>query len=172
MDITLENNPLFPISTTVKAYLASGWGPDTPVSGKPIGSVVKEAAVAEDGKLALKGLAADTKYFLAAEVGGVWRYSALLTSEAEVEPASQAEVSVLEEQLAAKLNKPESIPGYTQTFSTAARTHAEAELPTNISATLVSEVDTQLNATNKALNELKKLANGIVDDLQAAGLAK
>lgn len=55
---------------------------------------------------------------------------------------------------------------YTQTFATKARTQAEAELPTNISATLVAEIVTQLNATNKALNELKKLCNGIIDDLQ------
>jgi hypothetical protein len=68
--------------------------------------------------------------------------------------------------------KPESPNAYTQTFSTAARTQAEAELPTNISATLITELNSQANATNKALNEIKKLVNGLVDDLQATGIIK
>jgi hypothetical protein len=59
---------------------------------------------------------------------------------------------------------------YTQTYSTAARTHVEAELPTNISATLVTEIDTSLNTTNKAVNELKKLINSVIDDQQLYGL--
>lgn len=61
---------------------------------------------------------------------------------------------------------------YTQTFATAARTHVKGELPTNIAATLVTELDTQLNATNEAVNELKKLANSLIDDSQAIGIAQ
>lgn len=59
---------------------------------------------------------------------------------------------------------------YTQTYSTAARTHAEEALSTSISLTLVSEVVPILNQQNKAINELKKLCNGLVDDLQALEL--
>lgn len=70
------------------------------------------------------------------------------------------------------LAKPAEPSTYTQTYSSAARSHAEEALPTGLAATLVTEVVTALNSTNKAVNELKKLVNGIVDDLQSAGLAK
>lgn len=70
------------------------------------------------------------------------------------------------------LAKPADPPAYTQTFSTAARTHAESALPTDLAATLITEVVTALNSTNKAVNELKKLANGLIDDQQSVGLAK
>jgi hypothetical protein len=59
---------------------------------------------------------------------------------------------------------------YTQTYNTAARTHAEEELATNLSIALLTEVAPILNKQNKAINELKKLANSVIDDLQAAGL--
>lgn len=55
---------------------------------------------------------------------------------------------------------------YTQTFATAARTQAKAELSEAVSATLIAEIVTQLNTTNAAVNEVKKLCNGIIDDLQ------
>jgi hypothetical protein len=58
---------------------------------------------------------------------------------------------------------------YTQTYATAARTHAEPELSTTISVTLVTELDTELNKTNKAVNELKKLINSVIDDHQLYG---
>lgn len=64
---------------------------------------------------------------------------------------------------AAKLTKSAA---YTQTYSTAARTHVVEALSTSISATLIAELVTQLNSTNSAVNELKKLANGVIDDLQ------
>lgn len=75
-------------------------------------------------------------------------------------------------QLAAKLPKAGEPPAYTQTYSTAARTHAASELPTNITATLLTEVISQLNTTNAAVNELKKLLNALIDDAQTNGLAK
>lgn len=59
---------------------------------------------------------------------------------------------------------------YTQTFSGTTRTHAKGELPTNITATLITELNTQLNATNEAVNELKKFTNQVVDDFQANGM--
>lgn len=55
---------------------------------------------------------------------------------------------------------------YTQTYATKARTQAKPELSEAVSATLVAEIVTQLNTTNAAVNELKKLCNGIIDDLQ------
>lgn len=59
---------------------------------------------------------------------------------------------------------------YTLTYSTTARVHQEPELATNISVTLVTELDTELNKTNKAVNELKKLQNAVIKDFQANGL--
>lgn len=59
---------------------------------------------------------------------------------------------------------------YTQTYSTAARVQAEPELPTTITATLITELDAELNKTNKAVNELKKLINSVIDDFQANGM--
>lgn len=73
-----------------------------------------------------------------------------------------------------------SVPGitgpvgsaYTQTYSTATRTHAKSELSEAVSATLIAELVTQLNTTNAAVNELKKLSNGVIDDLQTASVLK
>lgn len=75
-------------------------------------------------------------------------------------------------QLAAKLPKAGEPPAYTQTYSTAARTHAEPEMATNISLALLTEVAPILNNQNKAINELKKLVNALIDDAQTNGLAK
>jgi hypothetical protein len=75
-------------------------------------------------------------------------------------------------QLAAKLPKAGEPPAYTQTFSTAARTHVEPEMSTSLSIALLTEVAPILNAQNKAINELKKLVNALIDDAQANGLAK
>lgn len=55
---------------------------------------------------------------------------------------------------------------YTQTYSPAARIQALEALSTSISIALLTEVAGQINTTNAAVNELKKLANGIVDDMQ------
>lgn len=59
---------------------------------------------------------------------------------------------------------------YTQTYATAARSHVEAELPTTIGATLITELDAELVKTNKCVNELKKLINSVIDDGQTYGL--
>lgn len=81
--------------------------------------------------------------------------------------------------------KPESPGTFTQTFSTAGRTHAEAELATNLPTNLnvvttllgalVGEVNLANKRTNeiaKALNEQKKLVNALIDDSQAVGISK
>jgi len=59
---------------------------------------------------------------------------------------------------------------YTQTYGTASRSHVEEALATNLSLTLVTEVVPVLNAQNKCINELKKLVNQLIDDLQAVGV--
>ena len=59
---------------------------------------------------------------------------------------------------------------YTQTYSEAARTQAAGALSTSVSISLLTEVAGQFNTTNAAVNELKKLVNGLIDDLQAAGI--
>lgn len=61
---------------------------------------------------------------------------------------------------------------YTQTFSEATRTHAKSALATNIAVALVTELDTEVNKTNEAVNELKKVINGLIDDLQVSGIVK
>lgn len=59
---------------------------------------------------------------------------------------------------------------YTQTFSEDTRTHARPALSTTISLTLLTEVASLMNNTNLAVNELKKLVNQVIDDLQSEGL--
>ena len=59
---------------------------------------------------------------------------------------------------------------YTQTNSEAARTHAANALSTSVSISLLTEVAGQINSTNTAINELKKLVNALIDDLQGAGI--
>lgn len=66
--------------------------------------------------------------------------------------------------------KPGSPNAYTQTYTTAARSHAKEKLSTSVTIALLTEVAGQINTTNGAVNELKDLINGLIDDLQAAGL--
>lgn len=61
---------------------------------------------------------------------------------------------------------------YTQTNSETTRTHAKAALATNISVVTVAELDTEVNKTNEAVNEIKKLLNAVIDDLQTSGIVK
>jgi hypothetical protein len=68
---------------------------------------------------------------------------------------------------AAPVGKPTA---YTQTFGTSSRTHVEGEMSTTIVISLLTEVAAIMNAQNKCINELKKLANSLIDDLQANGL--
>lgn len=162
MDVTLNVQASFPAGTTVKAYPESNWpAGKLPPSGAPLGSKTAEATVAASGDIALTGLTTGQTYWATAEVAGGWRYVRLVAAAAPLSTASLA---------ASKVDKPEVPAAYTQTFSTAARTHAKAELPTVLEATLVAEVEAQLKATNEAVNELKKLVNGLIDDLQAAKL--
>lgn len=60
---------------------------------------------------------------------------------------------------------------YTQTYSSATRTHAAEALSTSVSIALLTEVQGQINTTNAAVNELKKLVNSLIDDSQALELA-
>ena len=66
--------------------------------------------------------------------------------------------------------KPQSPNAYTQTYSPAARTHVANALSTGISITLLTEVAGLMNTTNAAVNELKKVVNALIDDLQEAGI--
>jgi hypothetical protein len=59
---------------------------------------------------------------------------------------------------------------YTQTYSTATRVQAQGALTTNLSLPLLTEAVSSLNTTNTAVNELKQLVNGLIDDLQALEL--
>jgi hypothetical protein len=61
---------------------------------------------------------------------------------------------------------------YTQTNSTAARTHAATALSENVTVTLLTDTPALFNSTNAAINEVKKLVNAIVDDLQAVGISQ
>lgn len=73
----------------------------------------------------------------------------------------------------AQISNPMSIAQqgtYTQTYSESTRTQAASALSTTVSIALITEVAAQVNATNTAVNELKKLTNGLIDDMQAAGI--
>lgn len=65
---------LFPVGTTVGAYLASGWHPTADLTGAPPGAAVTTAVVDATGALTFTGLADDTSYVAGAQVNGVWRY--------------------------------------------------------------------------------------------------
>lgn len=63
--------------------------------------------------------------------------------------------------------------GYSRSYSISARTHTETALTTELSvAALLTDVIAQLNTTNKAVNELKKLTNSLITDLQEGGVLK
>lgn len=184
MDVTLNSSATFPAGVEVGAYLASNWGlQDLPPSGAPKGASKAMATVGATGDIAFTGLVVNARYFAAGQVGGVWRYVAFQTTTtqptaatvntklAELETALETAEAAIATSLAGKVAKPSEPPVYTQTYATATRIHAADALPTNIAVTLIGEVVTQLNATNSAVNELKKLVNGLIDDSQARGLA-
>lgn len=60
---------------------------------------------------------------------------------------------------------------YTQTYSTAARTHTASALSESVTVALLTDVPALINSTNAAVNELKKLSNGVIDDLQTNNIA-
>jgi hypothetical protein len=78
----LNNQQVFPVGTTVKAYLRTNWPLplSQPPEGAPLGAVTAEAVVDASGNLALEGLASETRYEAVAEVGGKWRYVAFRTA--------------------------------------------------------------------------------------------
>lgn len=59
---------------------------------------------------------------------------------------------------------------YTQTNSETTRVHSKAALSTSITIALLTEVAGFVNTTNSAVNELKKVVNQVIDDLQSEGL--
>ncbi len=80
MEITLNNQQRYPVGTTVKAYLASGWAQaQLPPSGAPVGEVADEAVVAADGAIAFDLPVGS--YFAYAKVGSEHRYMAFSVRE-------------------------------------------------------------------------------------------
>lgn len=74
MEFTINDPQIFPPGTTVKAYPASNWPQaKLPPAGKPLGAATAEA-VADASGIDFTGLTEETRYYAAAEVGGVWRY--------------------------------------------------------------------------------------------------
>jgi hypothetical protein len=61
-------------------------------------------------------------------------------------------------------------PAYTQTYAATTRTHAKAALSESVAITLLTDVPGLMNTTNAAINEIKKLVNQVIDDLQSEGL--
>jgi len=153
-----------------------------------LGSPVKLATADSEGKAVFTGLADNTRFFFGAEVEGAWNYEPFWTyTPSRMNPNEMLALEATGEHLEAHevltkahgidstkvLSKPESPATYTQTFSGTTHTHAEAELPTNVSAlALLTEVITNVNKTNKAVNELKKLTNALIDEHRGAGIAK
>lgn len=73
--VTLKSSDTFPAGTAVAAYPVVNWPQEAvPPAGAPRGSSVASGTVAADGSVALTGLTDDVRYFLAGQVGGVWRY--------------------------------------------------------------------------------------------------
>lgn len=75
--------------------------------------------------------------------------------------------------MASSISNPPSLGGpygsaYTQTFSEISHTHASSALSTSITIALLTEVAGFVNTTNAAVNELKKVVNAMIDDLQTA----
>lgn len=94
------------------------------------------------------------------------------TGAAGKSPSAVSDITGLQALLEGKVAKPGEPPAYTQTYSTAARAHVEPELSSTLTGLLLTQVIEEINKTNKAVNELKKLANALIDDAQSNGLAK
>lgn len=70
----------FPAGTTVTVYPESNWPQaGRPPSGAPIGSSTTSAVVSTASVLTFTGLAAATRYYMTASVGGTYRYVAFQT---------------------------------------------------------------------------------------------
>lgn len=198
--LSIYNPSLFPPGTQVGAYLRKNWPshPTLSPTGKPPIAASASGEIPPGGELILESEALhwEHRYWIAGEVAGEWRYDEAATApfsywlpnenkEDSIEHAKATKGVHGVADFAALLKAPESPGTYTQTFSTAARTHAEAELATNLPTnlnvvtTLLGTLVGEVNATNKrvndiakALNEAKKLVNSLIDDAQATGIAK
>lgn len=174
-----------PPGTTIGLYAQSIFpAPTYPyeASGAPPGPAAFTAKVNESGSVTFKGTKLGVFYFTGYEKEGTWHYRECFMGDYWHAGELKDDLSTLE---AAVLKLPSKVEAYTQTFSTAGRTHAEAELATNLPTnlnvlttllgSLVGEVNVANKRTNeiaKALNEQKKLVNALIDDLQATGIAK
>lgn len=207
MDYFSEITLPFPAEEELEigAYKATDWAtwvvsPEGPPPGSPIATTI-----VKPGEIKFTGLAENSKYFMGAPVGesGKWRWRVFWTFEPPREMASASDIAIEEAgqrleihanattnvhgvtNFANFLAKPESPATFTQTYSTAGRTHAKAamatNLPTNLNivttllGTLVGEVNTtngRVNQMAEAVNELKGLVNALVDDSQRDGFSK
>lgn len=156
--VTLNAADRFPAGTIVSAYPASNWlQAQLPPSGAPQGAATASGTVGSNGQVTITGLAADTRYFAHASVGGEDRYVRFRTSVV-------------------------SDP-YTQTYATSSRTHAApvATAPAATAATSTTpfgySTAAQADAVRAGVADLitdvanvKQVLNAVIDDLQARGL--
>jgi hypothetical protein len=81
--VTVNDQRIFPAGTSVSAYAPAGWlQSQLPPAGAPKGSAVATATVDATSGAALTGLAAGASYYVAGQVGGVWRYVSVSTPRA------------------------------------------------------------------------------------------
>lgn len=91
MEFTLNAPAVFPPGTNLSVYAASGWiGGQRPSPGSsPRGSVVASGIVGASGAVTFAGLTERVRYYAAGEVGGSYRYVALVPRP----PGRQREVA-------------------------------------------------------------------------------
>jgi hypothetical protein len=74
---TLTDTQSFPVGTSIGAYLVSNWlTRDLPPSGAPAGSATASATMGI-ASATFTGLTEGQSYYVAGQVGGVWRYVAI-----------------------------------------------------------------------------------------------
>lgn len=74
MDLTITEVDRFPPGTTIGAYPQAAWQQaNLPPAGAPPGAATA-TGIMGDGSVTLTDLAANTRYFIGGQVGGVWRY--------------------------------------------------------------------------------------------------
>lgn len=78
---TITLGTYIPTGTSVSAYPKSNWTSATlPPTGAPVGAATASGTVAANGTVTFTGLAAETEYFAAGQVGGVYKYIRFFTS--------------------------------------------------------------------------------------------
>lgn len=102
MEITLNNQQLYPVGATVKAYPRSNWSKsETPPIGAPVGAATAETVVAANGNVTFTGLPEKTKFYAVVQVDGVYRYvrfeTAIPKATAEGDAAAIAAETVARE---------------------------------------------------------------------------